>query len=42
MDTKAGLDAAQIPVDEHLRMQMAVAQDSIHTDDTCIGFSVVL
>ena len=39
MDTQAGLNAAQIPVDEHLRLQMAVAQDSINTDDIYVGFS---
>jgi hypothetical protein len=40
MDTQEGMNTAtQIPVDEHLRLQMAVAQDSINTDDTYIGFS---
>jgi hypothetical protein len=40
MDTQDGMNTAtQIPVDEHLRLQMAVAQDSINTDDTYIGFS---
>lgn len=39
MDTQAGLDAAQTPADEHLRLQLAIAQDSINTDDTYIGFS---
>lgn len=39
MDTKEGLNAAQMPVNEHLRLQMAVAQDSINTDDIYVGFS---
>jgi hypothetical protein len=38
MDTQAGLNAAEVPVDEHLRLQIAIPQDSIHTDDTYIGF----
>ncbi len=39
MDTKEGLNTAQRPVNEHLRLQMAIAQDSINTDDIYIGFS---
>ena len=40
MDTQDGMNTAtQVSVDEHLRLQMAVAQDSINTDDTYIGFS---
>ena len=39
MDTQDGLNLAQNSVDVHLRLQMAIAQDSINTDDTYIGFS---
>ena len=39
MDTQTGLNAAQIPVDQHLRLQMAIPQDTINTDDIYVGFS---